>query len=385
MLSRRVLGIEPSATLAINAKAKEMKKTGAKVVNLSVGEPDFPTPENVKKAAMKAIEEDFTRYTPASGIPELKAEIARKLREINRVPYSPDEICVSAGAKQGLYAAMQALLNPGDEALLPKPFWVSYLEQIKLAEAKPVLVPTDEENKIRADLIEEKLTEKTKLLVLNSPSNPTGMMCDLKELKAIADMALERGFYILSDEVYEFFVYDGRKHVSIASLSEEVKEKTVILNSFSKTYSMTGWRIGYLAGPREIIKAVSSFQSHAIGNPNSVAQKAALEALRGPQDFVSKMVEAFDRRRRFMVKRLKEIEGIDCPMPEGAFYAFPSIKQTGLTSTKFAERLIEEAGVAVVPGAAFGEDGHIRLSYATSMEEIEEGLDRMEKFCRKIR
>lgn len=384
MLSRRVLGIEPSATLAINAKAKEMKKMGVKVVNLSAGEPDFPTPENVKKAAMKAIEENFTRYTPASGIPELKAEIARKLRKINHVAYSKDEICVSAGAKQGLYAAMQALLNPGDEALLPKPFWVSYLEQIKLAEAKPVLVPTDEKNKVRADLIEEKLTEKTKLLILNSPSNPTGMMCDLKELKAIADMALERGFYILSDEVYEFFVYDGRMHVSIASLNEEVKEKTVILNSFSKTYSMTGWRMGYLAGPKEIIEAVSSFQSHAVGNPNSVAQKAALEALRGPQDFIAKMVKAFDERRRLVVKRLKEIEGVDCFMPEGAFYAFPSIKQTGLTSTRFAERLIEEAGVAVVPGAAFGEDGHIRLSYATSMEEIEEGMDRMEKFCRKI-
>jgi aspartate aminotransferase len=385
LLSKRVLDIKPSETIAITAKAKELKKAGLKIVNLSAGEPDFPTPENIKNEAFKAMKENFTYYTSASGIPELKNEVSRKLKEVNKIFYKPEEICVSAGAKQGLYAVMQVILNPEDEVLLPTPFWVSYLEQIKLCEAKPVFVPMDEKNKIKADLIKEKVTSKTKCLILNSPSNPAGMICDPKELKAIADLALEKNFYVISDEVYEFFIYDGKNHVSIASLNEEIREKTIIVNSFSKTYSMTGWRIGYLAASKKIIEAVSSFQSHAIGNPNSIAQKAALEALRGPQDFVYKMVKAFDERRRFMVKRLNEIPGLNCVMPEGAFYTFPEITQTKLNSVKFAEKLLEEAGVAIVPGAAFGNDFRIRLSYAASMEEINEGMDKLEKFCRKIK
>jgi aspartate aminotransferase len=385
LLSKRVFDLKPSETLAITSKAKELKKAGVKVVNLSAGEPDFPTPENIKNEAAKAMKENFTYYTAASGIPELKIEISKKLKEVNKAFYEPEQICVSAGAKQGLYAVMQVILNPGDEVLLPTPFWVSYLEQIKLCEATPVLVPMDEKNKIKADLIEEKITSKTKCLILNSPSNPAGMICDFKELKSIADLALERGFYIISDEVYEFFVYDGKTHISIASLNDEIREKTIIVNSFSKTYSMTGWRIGYLAASKEIIEAVSSFQSHAIGNPNSIAQKAALEALRGSQDFTYKMVKAFDERRKFVVKRLNEILKLSCIMPEGAFYVFPEITQTKLTSVKFAEKLLEEAGVAIVPGAAFGSDSHIRLSYAASMEEINEGMERLEKFCRKIK
>ncbi|MEM2843218.1 MAG: pyridoxal phosphate-dependent aminotransferase [Candidatus Bathyarchaeia archaeon] len=385
MLSKRVLELKPSETLAITAKAKEMKRAGVKIVNLSAGEPDFSTPEHVKNEAFKAMKENFTYYTAASGIPELKNEVSKKLKEVNKAFYEPDQVCISAGAKQGLYAVMQVILNPKDEVLLPTPFWVSYLEQIKLCEAKPVLVSMDEKNKIKADLIEEKVASKTKCLILNSPSNPAGMICDFKELKAIADLALERNFYIISDEVYEFFIYDGKTHVSISSLNEEIREKTILINSFSKTYSMTGWRIGYLAASKKIIEAVSSFQSHAIGNPNSIAQKAALKALRGPQDFVYKMVKAFDERRKFMVKRLNEIPGLNCIMPEGAFYAFPEITQTKLNSINFAEKLLEEAGVAVVPGAAFGNDFHIRLSYAASIEEINEGMNRLEKFCRKIK
>lgn len=384
MLSKKVLELKPSETLAITAKAKEMKKAGVKIVNLSAGEPDFPTPEHIKNEAFKAMKENFTYYTAASGIPELKNEVSKKLKEVNKAFYEPEQICISAGAKQGLYAVMQVILNPGDEVILPTPFWVSYLEQIKLCEAKPVLALTDEKNKVKADLIEEKVTSKTKCLILNSPSNPAGMICDPKELKAIADLALERNFYIISDEVYEFFIYDGKTHVSIASLNEEIREKTIVINSFSKTYSMTGWRIGYVAASKKIIEAVSSFQSHAIGNPNSIAQKAALKALTGPQDFIYKMVKAFDERRKLMVKRLNEIPGLNCVMPEGAFYAFPEITQTKLNSIKFAEKLLEEAGVAVVPGAAFGNDFHIRLSYAASMDEINEGMDRLEKFCRKI-
>jgi len=384
LLSKKVLELKPSETLAITAKAKEMKKAGVKIVNLSAGEPDFPTPEHIKNEAFKAMKENFTYYTAASGIPELKNEVSKKLKEVNKAFYEPEQICISAGAKQGLYAVMQVILNPGDEVILPTPFWVSYLEQIKLCEAKPVLALTDEKNKVKADLIEEKVTSKTKCLILNSPSNPAGMICDPKELKAIADLALERNFYIISDEVYEFFIYDGKTHVSIASLNEEIREKTIVINSFSKTYSMTGWRIGYVAASKKIIEAVSSFQSHAIGNPNSIAQKAALKALTGPQDFIYRMVKAFDERRKLMVKRLNEIPGLNCVMPEGAFYAFPEITQTKLNSIKFAEKLLEEAGVAVVPGAAFGNDFHIRLSYAASMDEINEGMDRLEKFCRKI-
>lgn len=384
MIAKRALNLKPSETLAITAKAKELKKAGVKIVNLSAGEPDFPTPENIKNEAFKALKENFTYYTAASGIPELKIEISKKLKEVNKVFYEPEQICVTAGAKQGLYAVMQVILNPGDEVLLPTPFWVSYLEQIKLCEATPIFVPMDEKNKIKADLIKEKITSKTKCLILNSPSNPAGMICDFKELKAIADLALEKDFYIISDEVYEFFVYDGKTHISIASLNNEIQEKTIIINSFSKTYSMTGWRIGYLAASKKIVEAVSSFQSHAIGNPNSIAQKAALEALKGPQDFIYKMVKAFDERRKFIVKRLNEIPGLNCVMPEGAFYAFPEITQTKLNSIKFAEKLLEEAGVAAVPGAAFGSDSHIRFSYAASINEINEGMERLEKFCRKI-
>ncbi|MEM4251026.1 MAG: pyridoxal phosphate-dependent aminotransferase [Candidatus Bathyarchaeia archaeon] len=384
MISQRAQSISPSPTLGITSTAKRLKREGRDVVNFGAGEPDFPTPENIKMAAVKAINENITYYTPTAGIEELRQAIADKLRRCNGVSYEPSEIVVSCGGKHSLYNIMQVLLNPGDEALLIAPYWVSYLEQIKLAGAQPRLVQTGEENKIDLDELKELITERTRLLVLNSPSNPAGTVLSHSELKSIADVVVERGLWVVSDEVYEAFVYDGSRHISIASLGEEVKARTVISNAFSKTYSMTGWRIGYTAGPKEVAEAIGRLQDHMTSNPTSIAQMAALEALKGPQTSVRNMIEAFDKRRRLMVSRLNEMRNVECHMPKGAFYAFPNIQSTGLSSMQFSDRLLREALTAVVPGIAFGRDGNVRLSYATSTQEIERGMDRMERFCRGL-
>jgi len=384
MISDRVRGISPSLTLGITAKAKELKKRGVDVTNLGAGEPDFPTPNNIREAAKRAIDNSFTYYTPTSGIEELREAIAEKLKRFNRVEYQPQEIVLSCGGKHSLYNIMQVLLNPGDEALLPIPYWVSYLEQVKLAGARPVLIPTGEKGRINIDAMREAVNEKTRMIILNTPSNPDGKVLSRRELEAIADLALEYGLWIVSDEVYEAFVYDGLEHVSIASLSEEVRGRTVISNSFSKTYSMTGWRIGYTAGPVEVASAIGRLQDHMTSNPTSISQIAALEALRGPQDSVKRMVQEFSNRRRLMVSRLSNMENVECEMPQGAFYAFPKIKVPGLSSMEFAERLLNEAKVAVIPGIAFGKDEYLRLSYATSIQEIEKGMDRMADFCRRL-
>jgi aspartate aminotransferase len=384
MISDRVRGISPSLTLGITAKAKELKKRGVDVTNLGAGEPDFPTPNNIREAAKRAIDNNFTYYTPTSGIEELREAIAEKLKRFNRVEYQPQEIVLSCGGKHSLYNIMQVLLNPGDEALLPIPYWVSYLEQVKLAGARPVLIPTGEKGRINIDAMREAVNEKTRMIILNTPSNPDGKVLSRRELEAIADLALEYGLWIVSDEVYEAFVYDGLEHVSIASLSEEVRGRTVISNSFSKTYSMTGWRIGYTAGPVEVASAIGRLQDHMTSNPTSISQIAALEALRGPQDSVKRMVQEFSNRRRLMVSRLSNMENVECEMPQGAFYAFPKIKVPGLSSMEFAERLLNEAKVAVIPGIAFGKDEYLRLSYATSIQEIEKGMDRMADFCRRL-
>lgn len=384
MISERASSINPSLTLGITAAAKKLKKEGKDIVTFGAGEPDFPTPQNIKMAAVKAINDNFTYYTPTAGIEELRQAIADKLQSYNKVSYDPSEIVVSCGGKHSLYNIMQVLLNPGDEVLLTVPYWVSYLEQIKLAGAQPRLVQTDQDNKINMDEMREQVTSKTKLLVLNSPSNPAGAVLSQSELRSIADPALEHDLWIVSDEVYEAFVYDGLKHVSIASLSGEIKERTVISNAFSKTYSMTGWRVGYTAGPKEVVEAIGRLQDHMTSNPTSIAQMAALEALKGPQDSVRTMVEAFDQRRRIMVARLNEMKNVECQMPKGAFYAFPKIQPTGLSSMEFSDRLLSEALTAVVPGIAFGRDENIRLSYAASLQEIEKGMDRMRKFCSKL-
>lgn len=383
MISQRASSINPSLTLGVTATAKKMRQEGKDVVSFGAGEPDFPTPPNIKDAAIRAINEDFTYYTPTAGIEPLRKAIADKLRNFNHISYEPEQVIVSCGGKHSLYNIMQVLLDPKDEVLLNTPYWVSYLEQIRLAGAIPKLVSKINE-KIDFDNMRKQVTNKTKFLILNSPANPDGTVSDESELKYLADFALEHDLWIVSDEVYECFVYNGIKQLSIASLNDEIMEKTVISNSFSKTYSMTGWRIGYTAGPKDVIASIKRLQDHMTSNPTSIAQMAALEALNGPQDSIKKMIEAFDKRRMVMVTRLNEMKGIDCKIPKGAFYAFPEIKNTGLTSMKFAERLLNEENTAVIPGVAFGKDDNIRLSYATSMQEIEKGMNRIEQFCNKL-
>lgn len=383
MISDRARSINPSLTLSITATAKQLKREGRDVVSFGAGEPDFPTPQNIKMAAIKAINDNFTYYTPTSGVEELRKALSDKLRNSNNLAYGPRQIIVSCGGKHSLYNIMQTLLNPGEEALLYVPYWVSYVEQIKLAGGEARLIPTGKD-RVNLELMKKHLTKKTKLLIMNSPSNPSGTVLSQSELKAVADFALESNLWIVTDEVYEAFVYDGLKHTSIASLGEEVKNRTVISNSFSKTYSMTGWRIGYTAGPSEVIDAIGRLQDHMTSNPTSIAQMAALEALRGPQDSIKTMITAFDERRRLMVRRLNEMSGIDCEVPQGAFYTFPSIKSTGLTSMEFAKRLLDEEHVAVIPGIGFGSDGNVRLTYAASTQDIDKGMARMEKFCSRL-
>ena len=382
MLSKRVKNIAPSATLAIDSKAKQLKKEGKDILIFGAGEPDFNTPDNIKQAAIKAIDNNVTRYTPVGGMPELKKAVTDKFRSFNRISYDSSEIMIGCGGKHILYNAMMAVLDKGDEAILPAPYWVSFEEMIKLAEAKPVFCNTDGNFRLTAENVEDKITKKTKLLVLNSPSNPSGAIAEPSEIKKIAKLSVENNFFVISDEVYEYFTY-GKGHLSIASLNDRIKNLAITCNSVSKTYAMTGWRIGYCGAGKELINAMENLQSHSTSNPSNIAQMAALEALTGPQDSVKHMVKAFDERRRFIHKRLNEIEGISCIEPEGAFYAFPNIEETGMNSITFASKLLDEALVAVVPGAAFGKEGHVRLSYAASIHEIEKGLDRIDKWLKK--
>ena len=384
MLSQRVRNIAPSATLSIDAKAKQLKKEGKDVVIFGAGEPDFNTPENIKQAAKKAIDDNFTRYTPVGGIPELKKAISEKFRSFNKISYDVSEITVGCGGKHVLFNACMAVLEKGDEAILPTPYWVSFEEMIKLGEAKPVFCDTDEKFKLTAGMVAEKITKKTKLLILNSPSNPSGAIVEPSEIRKIAELAVKHNFYVISDEVYEHFVYGNSQFLSIASLNEEIKKLVITCNSVSKTYAMTGWRIGYCGASKDIITAMENLQGHSTSNPSTIAQMAALEALTGSQDSVKTMVKAFDERRKFIHKRLNEIGGISCVEPEGAFYAFPNIKETGMDSMAFASGLLDEALVAVVPGIAFGKENHVRLSYATSINEIQRGMDRIEKWLKQI-
>ena len=362
--------IRPSATLALNAKAKEMAKAGKDVINLAVGEPDFPTPENICRAAIRAINEGFTKYTPAEGIAELREAIARKLMKDNGLKYQSDEIIVSNGTKHSIYTALQAVLNQGDQVVMPSPCWVSYSEQVMLAGGVPVFAGTLD---LDTESMEKSITEKTKAIIINTPNNPTGAVYSKEALKAVAQIAVARGIFMLSDEIYEKLVY-GKTHHSMA---EFAPHNTIVLNGLSKSYAMTGWRMGYAAGPARVIKAMSNIQSHTTGSINSITQKAAIEALAGPQDSVEDMRKAFEQRRDFVAKRLDEM-GLPCANPEGAFYAFPDISEFGSSST-FSSMLLENAGVAVVPGIEFGSDKHIRISYATSMQNLEKAMERIEK------
>ena len=392
-ISERVKNINPSQTLAITAQALKMKREGKKVISFAAGEPDFNTPENIKEEAISAVKEGFTHYTTSSGIIELKEAIAEKLKKDNKIDYKTSEIMVSTGAKQCLFNAILTICNPGDEVLLPTPCWVSYTEQIKFAQAVPVFIPTfyRDDFKLNVQQVEEKITPQTKLIILNSPNNPTGAVYDPEELKKIAQLLLKYKIYCICDEIYEKLIYDQAKHLSMASLNDEVKDKIITINGVSKSYAMTGWRIGYAAGPEEIIKGMSKIQGHSTSNPNSIAQKASVEALIGRQDAIEEMRREFDRRRKYIITRLNEIEGISCLMPLGAFYAFPDINkilERGIeyngnkikNSFDLSNFILKEAEVALIPGIAFEAEGYLRLSYATSLEDIKEGLNRMEKF-----
>ena len=394
-LSRKAAQVKPSSTLAITAKAKELKAEGIDVVGFGAGEPDFNTPENINEAAIAAIKSGFTKYTPASGTAELKKAVSRKFEEFNGLHYGTDQIVISNGGKHSLTNVFQAIMNPGDEVIIPAPYWLTYPEIVKLCDGVPVYVygTKDSGYKVTAKQIEDAITDKTKAVILNAPNNPTGMVYSEGELRAIADVAVKNDIYVVADEMYENLIYGDKKHVSIASLGEEIYKRTITCSGLSKSYSMTGWRIGYTGSSAEIAKLMGSIQSHQTSNPNSIAQKAALEALQGPQDAVAAMREEFDQRRKYMYERVSQMPLVDALEPEGAFYTFvdftdvleKSYKGVRIgTASRVAEILIEDYKVAVVPCQDFGFDNFIRLSYAISMENIKKGLDRIEEFVSSL-
>ncbi len=395
ILSKKAQQIQPSITLAITAKAKKMKSEGIDVIGFGAGEPDFNTPENIQDAAIQAIKQGFTKYTAASGIMELKEAIVDKFYNDNGVKYNTSQIIISTGAKQCLANAFSATLNPGDEVIIPIPYWVSYPELVKLADGVPVFVETSEDNNFKYNIedLEKAITDKTKIILVNSPNNPTGTVYSKEELIAIAELAKKNDILILSDEIYEKLIYGDQKHISMASLSEDAYKRTITINGVSKTYSMTGWRIGYAAASEEIIKLMSSLQSHTTANPNSIAQYASVAALKGDIATIENMVKEFKNRRDYMVKKINEIENLSCINPDGAFYVMMNIskvfgkKSNGSEikdSLTFSQVLLEKERVAVIPGIGFGMDKYVRLSYATSMESIKKGLDRIEKFVKEL-
>lgn len=394
-LSKKAAAVKPSSTLAITAKAKELKAKGKDVVGFGAGEPDFNTPENICEAAIKAIKDGFTKYTPASGTNELKAAISKKFKEFNGLDYDTDQIVISNGGKHSLTNIFTALINPGDEVIIPAPFWLSYPEIVKLAGGVPVIVTTTKEQnfKLTAEDLVAAVTDKTKALVLNTPNNPTGMLYTEEELRAIAKVAVEKDFYVVADEMYEMLVYGEQKHISIASLGKDIYDRTITCSGLAKSYAMTGWRIGYTGSSKEIAKMMGSVQSHQTSNPNSIAQKAAVEALTGPQDSVEKMHAEFDKRRKYMYKRICDMDLLDALEPMGAFYVFvdgsavlgKSYKGTKIESVpQMADILINEYNTAIVPCADFGFPDCFRLSYAISIEQIEKGLDRIESFIGEL-
>lgn len=385
-LAARVGEVSPSITLAIAAKAKAMKAEGIDVCSLSTGEPDFDTPEHIKAAAKQALDAGKTKYGPVAGEPQLKAAIARKLREDNNLNYQPENIIVTNGGKHSLYNLMMALIEAGDEVIIPAPYWVSYPEMVKLASGTPVIVPTDASTayKITPEQLSRAITPKTKLFVLNSPCNPTGMVYSPAEIKALAEVIVDRDILVVSDEIYEKIIYDGAQHVSIGSLGKEIFDRTLISSGFAKGYSMTGWRVGYLAGPIELIKATSTIQGHSTSNVCTFAQYGAIAALESSQESVEKMRQAFAERRQVIFELLDAVPGISCIKPDGAFYMFVNISKTGMNSLEFCDAFLEKQQVAVIPGIAFGADDHIRLSYATDLGTIKKAVERLDKFVRSI-
>lgn len=386
-LAQRVQKLTSSPTLAITSKAKQLKKDGVDVVSFGAGEPDFDTPEHIKKAAVQAVQEGVTKYTPSTGTPQLKQAIVAKFKRDNNLHYDPSQIVVSNGAKHSLYSILQVICDKDDEVIIPMPYWVSYPQMVKVAQGKPVFIEGLESNKfkITPEQFEKAIKKKTKALILNSPSNPTGCVYTKDELKQIADIAADYGIYVISDEIYEKLIYDKAEHVSIASLNEKMYPLTFTVNGLSKAYSMTGWRIGYLAGPKEAISKISNLQDHSTSCPNSIAQAAAVQALNGGDECIDIMKQEFIKRRDYIVDRINAIEGLSVVKPEGAFYVFANIAKTGLDSLEFAQRLLDEAQVAVIPGVGFGQSNYIRLSFATSTEQIEKGLDRISQWVKNLK
>lgn len=390
-LTERARRINPSPTLTIDARAKEMSAAGINVLNFGAGEPDFDTPEHIREAARQAMEQGLTRYTAVDGMPALKKAIQEKLRRDNGLDYGVDQIVVSAGAKHSLYNAFQVLCQAGDEAILPSPYWVSYLEQVRLAEAQARLVTTRAENgfKLTPGELAAAITPRSKVLVLNSPSNPTGAVYSRADLEALVPVILEAGLTVISDEIYEKLVYDGNEHVSIAALGPEIKERTVLINGVSKAYAMTGWRLGYAAMPQAVARGMTGLQGHSTSNATSISQAAAIAALNGTQEPTARMVAEFAARRTYMLERLQAVPGVSCFRPGGAFYLFPDVRafwgrscrgRPVTDATGLAALLLDEVQLAVVPGIGFGNDNYIRLSYATDMETIREGMERLSGF-----
>jgi aspartate aminotransferase len=386
-ISQRAATLSPSLTLAIDSKAKQMKADGQDVVGFGAGEPDFDTPQHIKDAAIKALNEGFTKYTPASGIPELRQAIADKFKRENGLIYKPSQIIVSCGGKHSCYNVILATCQEGDEVIIPAPYWLSYPEMVKLATAKPVILETSDktEFKVTPEMLRAAITPRTRLFILNSPSNPTGSVYTPDEIKALGDVCVEKGVLIMSDEIYEHLLYDGATHKSVASFSPAHQEHTIVVHGFAKAWSMTGWRLGFLAAPEPIAKAIDAVQSHSTSNPTSFAQKGGVAALTGPQDHLKMWLGEFSKRRSYAWERLNRMPGISCVNAKGAFYLFPNIAGTGLKSAEFCSRLLEAEKVAAVPGIAFGADDYIRLSYATGMANIQKGLDRIEHFCQSLK
>jgi aspartate aminotransferase len=383
-LARRITEIEPSVTLAISALAKAMQLDGKDICSFSAGEPDFDTPEHIKAAAKKALDLGKTRYGAAAGEPQLRQAIATKLQRDNQLNYNAANILVTNGGKHSLYNLMVTLINPGDEVIIPAPFWLSYPEMVKLVDGIPVIVPTDSSTdyKITPAALDAAITPKTKLFILNSPSNPSGVVYTRAELQALAKVVVDRDILVVSDEIYEKIIYDGVEQISIGALGEEIFQRTIISNGFAKAYAMTGWRIGYLAAPVALIEAASTLQGHSTSNVCTFAQYGAIAALESSQDCVETMRQAFATRRQAIVERLEAIPGLSCAKPDGAFYIFVNIASTQLNSLEFCQQLLQQQQVATIPGLPFGADDHIRISYATDLTTIERGMERLTKFMR---
>jgi aspartate aminotransferase len=385
-ISKRAASLSPSLTLAIDSKAKAMKAAGEDVVGFGAGEPDFDTPQHIKDACSKALADGFTKYTPSSGIPELRQAIADKFQRENGLTYKPSQVIVSCGGKHSCYNVILATCEEGDEVIIPAPYWLSYPEMAKLAGATPVIINTSDktEFKVTPEQLRNAITPRTRLFVLTTPSNPTGSVYTPEEVKALGDICVEKGVLIMSDEIYEHLLYDGAVHKSVASFSQAHKDHTIIVHGFAKAWSMTGWRLGFLAAPEPIAKAIDAIQSHSTSNPTSFAQKGGVAALTGPQDHLPKWLAEYAKRRTYAWQKLNSIPGISCVNSKGAFYLFPNISQVGLKSADFCARLLEQEKVAAVPGIAFGADDYLRISYATSLANIEKGLDRLEKFVKGL-